>query len=133
MKLHSDILEYDAICDALQRAKNSGKITHDVQFVKMDRAGSRTRKFGCEIQLGTYDQESGPTKSRHYKNSGKHGATSEYGTGDPVWAATYDEWGWFITELFTVDPDLIFGSYKGVKSFHDQTKGKYRPILMEWP
>jgi hypothetical protein len=133
MKLHSDVLDILSIRGAMEKAKGHGLVTHDIEFVEFQLQGSRSRKAGYEIQLGTYDQGSGPTKSRHYKNGGNMGATSGHYTTDRVWAATYDEWGWFIVELFNTDPEAIFGPYKGVRSFHAQTQNKYRPILAEWP
>lgn len=119
MKLHTDILTSMNIDEALNRAKEAGKVTRDIYFVQKNGAGSRSRRAGYEIQLGTDDKTSGPTNSRRFKNSGWTGA-------DTVYAATYDEWGWFIAQLFEVDPDAIFGNYKGVEDFHEQTKNAYR-------
>lgn len=119
MILYTDTIARNDVWAALNRAKWNHKVTNDIDLVQFDGPNrSRNRKFSFKIQLGTYDKTSGPTKSRHYKNSG------QYGAGD-VWAATYDEWGWFIAELFAVDPDAIFGPYKGLDSFNAQTANKY--------
>jgi hypothetical protein len=119
MKLHSDTITWGNLREALDQAKRKGGVAQDVYFCQINGAGSRSRSNGYEIQLGTDDKTTGPTKSRRYKNSGQHGA-------DSVYAATWDEWGWFITELFQVDPNAIFGGYKGAEDFHAKTDGKFR-------
>lgn len=118
MKLHSDKLTDDDVREALGQAKAAGKVTQDVCMVQFMPGGSRSRARSWAIQLGTEDKTSGPTKSRHYKNSGQYGRSQ-------VWAATYDEWGWFIAQLFAVDPDATFGPYLGLDSFNAQTASKY--------
>jgi hypothetical protein len=114
MKLHSNTIDYAAVIAAMNTAKDAGRISQDVFFVKLDHAGSRSRRNAFDIQLGTYDKTTGPTKSRKYKNSGTSGA-------DSIWSATYSEWGWFIAELFAIDPEATFGPYKGVADFNEQT------------
>ncbi len=42
------------------------------------------------------------------------------------YAATYDEWGYWLAALFAIDPEMLAGNYKGVDSFHALTKGAYR-------
>lgn len=125
MKLHSNTIRYADVVESMRRAKNAGLVSQDVFFVKCDHAGSRSRAFAFEIQLGAMDQRSGPTNSRHYKNTGHSGA----GYGDEkIWAASYDEWGWYIAELFAIDPDAVFGTYKGRDSFNAQTGGKFATV-----
>lgn len=114
MKLHADKITLTNVYDALFAAKAAGKITEDVHFVVLHKSPSRSRRHGYEIQLGTDDKTTGPTRSRHYKNSGHSGAAS-------VYAATYAEWGWLIAELFAINPDATFGPYKGIDSFNTQT------------
>jgi hypothetical protein len=114
MKLHSDKITIDNIYAALLAAKNAGGVAKDVTFVVGHKSLSRSRQHGYEIQLGTLDKTSGPTRTRHYKNSGTNGAEN-------VYAATYAEWGWFIAELFAIDPDATFGPYKGIDDFNTKT------------
>lgn len=114
MRLHSDVLKADHIIRALQNSKDAGKVDFNVQFVSLDPRGSRSRKHAYEVQLGWYGQKiSGD--GRRYKNSGVNGS------GD-VYAATYDEWGWFIDELYKLDPLLVFGHYKTRAEFHSMTR-----------
>jgi hypothetical protein len=124
MKLHTTLSALD-IRDALTRAQNAGKVARDVWFEQLDEQASRSRPNGFLIQLGTTDKSSGPGRSRHYKNSGQYGATSEWVNGSPVWAATYDEWGWFIAEVFRMDFGAKFGPYDGFSDFHARTGDRY--------
>lgn len=122
MKLHSNILTEASVYLALYEAKKRGKVADSVHFVVFKEQGSRSRKTGFEIQLGTYDKV--PGDKRTWKNSGQWGAESAR-NGQGIYAATYDEWGWFIAELFAKDEDAIFGSYKGYDDFLRQTKFAY--------
>jgi hypothetical protein len=124
MKLHTQLFSQD-VRDALADTKLAGQMTDDVEFVQFTPRGSRSHLHGFLIQLGTYDQHSGPANSRHYKNSGQYGATSEYFQGENIWAATYDEWGWFIARIFALDPEARFGHYRDRDDFNRQTGYKY--------
>lgn len=120
MKMHSNILTESAIREALERAKERGNVDRDVHFMILEPRGSRQRANGFEIRLewlGTKTKGDG----RRWTNSGNGGANSEH-NGNGTYAATYDEWGWFIAELFNKDEELIFGHYKGWDSFLTQTR-----------
>lgn len=110
MKLHTSLARTD-VCAALRAVKADGQMAEDVMFMQLDAEGSRTHERGFKVQLGTYDPGSGPGKSRHFKNSGQYGASR-------VWAATYDEWGYFIAEVFRRDPGASFGPYKCLADLH---------------
>lgn len=118
MKIHSDTLTGADLEGALCAARSAEHITPDVHFVVFGQAGSRSHRAAHEVQLGTYDKTTGPTKSRHYKNSGTHGA-------DSVWAATYDEWGWFLAEVYRRDASAMAGPYKSRDDFGEKTKHAY--------
>ena len=120
MKLHTK-LDYSQITNAMREVKQRGQVTEDVFFVQFDYENSRSHANGWKIQLGTFDKTTGPTKSRHYKNTGQWGADSD----SRIWAATYNEWGWFIAEIFEMDPDATFGYYKGINDFHKKTGWKF--------
>jgi hypothetical protein len=141
MRLHSS-LTYGQVHQALHRAQTKGKITQDVTFVTDGMIGpyrSQTHARSYEIQLGTYDKTSLPAgytdqnghkmKVRRHKNSGDQGATS----GVYAWAATYDEWGYFIAEVFGMDPEARFGGlgksnwgYRSLDDFHAKTGGRFK-------
>lgn len=114
MRIHVNILtSFD-----IYRALVDSRIAADVYPVVMEQHGSRTHTRAFEVQLGTEDKTSGPTRSRHYKNSGTHGAGN-------VYAATYDEWGYFLANLFDQDPTAKAGPYADRADFHAKTECKY--------
>lgn len=134
MKLHTNLSRVD-IYEALYAAKRKGRVTPDIEFVVMDIAGSRTHRTAYEIQLGTYDKDSLPegTRDQHgkkmrvrrFKNSGHSGAGN-------VYSATWDEWGWFMREVFDREFDSRFGGlgktawgYKDVDDFHEKTDWQF--------
>lgn len=134
MRLHTN-LSYTQVCGALQDAKLDGHVTSDVTFVNYSRHGSRTMPAAHEIQLGTYDKDSLPAgytdqngyrmNVRRFKNSGDSGAESGY-YEPAVWAATWDEWGWFIARVFQLDPDASWtGHYSSSADFHRKTGRKF--------
>jgi hypothetical protein len=46
-------------------------------------------------------------------------------------AATWEEWGWWIQRLLEIDPDAIFGPYRGAADFHRQTNTQfYEPVRL---
>lgn len=145
MRLHTQLTGPD-VGNALLRAKKAGRVTEDVQFTVFGTYKSRTHAYAYEIQLGTYDKHSLPEGTvdqhgkkmhvRRFKNSGNSGASSEYGYYENVWAATYDEWGWFIAEIFKADPTARwgpkpkpgrtgYGIYASPDDFHEKTHGNF--------
>ena len=72
-------------------------------------AGSRTRRYAADVHLVSWVGGKG-TDHPYRSNSG--------------WAATYDEWGWFLAHVFAADPSAIAGPYKGIDDFHAQVDGK---------
>jgi hypothetical protein len=115
MKLHSDTLNRNDICEALAEAKRKGRVDSDVHFDILEARGSRTRKAGFEIRL-EWLGEKVKGDGRRPTNSGNRGG------GSQQWAALWEEWGWFILELFRKDSGLVFGSYKSLDDFHSQTR-----------
>lgn len=118
MKLHSDILNRMSIREALLKAQQSGKVDPLVDFSTLDARGSRTRKAAFEIRLEWLGEKQ-KGDGRKYTNSGNRGG----GTG--TYAAFYDEWGWFIVELYRIDPDMVFGHYKTRDDFDTMTHYKF--------
>jgi len=115
MKLHSDTLDVDGINDALRRAKDAGHVDGQVVFSQLTAAGSRSRRNGFEIRLEWLGEKQ-KGDGRRYTNGGNRGAdTASYG-------AFWEEWGWFIHELYSVDPELIFGHYKDRDTFDTMTR-----------
>jgi hypothetical protein len=125
MRIHTSKLGRLDVRECLAAAQRSGKVTSDIEFVIGPvEYGSKSRDRAFEVQLGTWDQTSGPTKSRHFKNTGTYGA-------DRVWAATYDEWGHFLALVFLCDRNATAGPYKGHDDFHAKTHDAYLTITDE--
>lgn len=120
MRIHTNSDSPRSTIDqALRNAIRRGNVAPDVHFVVGPTVyGSRSHAHGVEVQLGTYDSSSGPTRSRHFKNTGTSGA-------DHIWAATWDEWGWFLAEVFNYDPSAKAGPYVGREGFDAATSNAY--------
>lgn len=119
MKMHSDTLTESDIRDALKRAKDLGQVDRLTNFEVLDARGSRTRKNGFEIRLAWYGEKV-KGDGRRWTNTGHSGAD----TGG-FYAAKYDEWGWFIDELFNADPNMVFGHYKDRDTFDTMTRNAF--------
>jgi hypothetical protein len=122
MKLHTNVLTEQDIRDALESEKASGRIAPYVRFKVMDPKGSRSHMRAFEVQLESVD-----CIARDGRRRGNDGA---YGAMQEMWAATYDEWGFFLAALFRVDPDLICGTvknpvYDGVDDYNEKTAETY--------
>jgi hypothetical protein len=121
MKLHTK-LDMNDVYASMLVTQARGLMAEDVFFYQIIEEPSRTHQYGFKIQLGTWDQRSGPKNSRNYKQM----TTKSGKTDDKLWAATYEEWGWFLADIFDRDPDASFGHYKTKALFHEMTKGKFR-------
>lgn len=138
MRLYTH-LSMQQVTWALREVKNEKHVAEDVYFVKpMDPRRSRGQwVWSYEIQLGTYcktslpegyrDQYGKRLAVRRYKNTGDSGA-------GPVWAATWHEWGWFMTTIFDLDPDAKFGTaYPSAVAFHAKTRNEFRKPVASGP
>lgn len=101
------------------------KLNADVFYDRWTESRSRThdRKFDLILRGNTRLSRSGVWRKR-----------PNFGAGG--WAATFDEWGWFLAALFDADPTARCGSatfpvYADREDFHDRTHGVYRPIGVE--
>lgn len=119
MKLHTNLSHYTDVTAALRRAKDAGHVDQGVYFEVLEYAGSRSHPGAFEVKLGWYGEKV-KGDGRRWTNTGNRGA----GTGN--YAATWDEWGWFIAELFRADPGAAFGHYKTEAMFHEMTKNKFK-------
>jgi hypothetical protein len=97
MKIHTDTLTYHDLREAAPVGV----------YLTTQKCGSRKRAQGFTVFL----EGSSPHKSQH----------------DPAAnAATWDEWGVWIDNLFAIEPDAIIGSYDGVEDFYIHT-AKHQP------
>lgn len=100
------------------------KLKADVYMERWYEYGSRSRARAFDVILrGLHSTTRDGTKRRR-PNLGASHDRSYY----DQWAATYDEWGWFLAALFEADPlARCEGTYDGREDFHEKTNNKYRP------
>lgn len=125
MRFHTDTLTYNDIIDALTQEQERGRIAGDVKFKELKLHSSRDRARAFEIQLEALTKE--PGDGRRSGNSGSYGAM--VGNG---YAATYDEWGWLLANLYARDAYMRVGAkgspiYRDDDDFHDKTGLSYAP------
>jgi hypothetical protein len=120
MRIYSNVLT-SADLDAAIRAANERTPTRDVdpfygligfeRCLRLNR--TRIRARGWDVLLYR-------TGSTMHFNSGQHGAGEEG-------AASWDDWGWFLAELYLRDPVMRAGSYNGEAEFHRATRNGFKP------
>lgn len=123
MRIHTDYLKYDDIIDILNTLHRIGRIPRHVVFKKVTEHGSRDYERAFEVQLQAMRKEDGD--GRRQGNSGSYGAGDNY-------AATFDEWGWFLSSLYEKDEYARAGSkenalYHDKDDFHEKTGLSYHP------
>jgi hypothetical protein len=117
MRIHSDVL----IMANFYGATKAAKLSPDVWVEDFSQHGSRKRSRGYEVRLAAEAGRDYKGTARRPRNSGSYGA--EDGTYQK--AATYDEHGKWIAELYKVDPEAIVGPYKNAEDFHSKTRYAY--------
>ncbi|QUE25380.1 hypothetical protein SEA_FIZZLES_86 [Microbacterium phage Fizzles] len=126
MRIHTNVIGYTVqIRNALKEQKAFGRIASHVSFKTLEHRGSRTHQFAYEIQLEAEVRDNG----RRAGNSGSYGAMRPEADG---FAATYDEWGWLLAALYTLDWKMVVGSpkyptYTDGDDFHHKTAWTYDP------
>lgn len=115
MRIHSDTLTFGDLTDALRVTKLS---VEGVWLYNSSDHGSRKRAHAFEVALRAEPGRDRNGKARRAPNSGSYGA--DYGR-----AATYDEWGYWLAELFRRDPNAVMTYYNGADDFHAKTKHAY--------
>lgn len=106
MKLHTDTLTERDFYDAARIAR--------VDFSRLDRKGSRSRDHGFDFTL--------TGESRRRPNAGT-GPGDHIGPDD--YAATWDQWGVFLSILFDRDPNATCAAYDGADDFHVRTDDRF--------
>jgi hypothetical protein len=126
MKLHTS-LDEDEIRACMNRAQAAGELPADIVFDVFGQAGSRSHPHGFEIHLASArkDTRADSVTRKNNPMAGSHGG--------PRYAASYDEWGWFLAELFTADPDAKAAPYKNADDFHAKTRWAYAAGTDEMP
>lgn len=114
MRIHSNNITRTDLHRARVVASAGGHGIVDFQDAPT-RHGSRSHSEAWNVKL-----EGDGSVQRRRTNFGR----AAYGEQAP-YAATYDAWGWFLGHLFTIDPTMYAGPYKGEADFHAQTRCKY--------
>lgn len=118
MRIHSDIFTGSSFTDALR----SAGLTDEVRVEDLSLHNSRKRACGFEVRLAASEGRDRNGKARRPRMTGRYGSEN---APDYVKAATYDEHGYWIAELFKIDPEAIIGPYKGVENFNELTRYAY--------
>lgn len=145
MRLHTSLGGLQ-IAGALQRAKDRNHIGQSVTFAVDTAYKSATHPRAFEIQLGsddnrdlppfTFDRRGKRMRVRRARNHTTHMSPNRY-------AATWHEWGWFIREVFELDPGARWGAdksktslrglwgYSDLADFNKQTAGVFAELNPE--
>lgn len=115
MKIHTNLIEEAHLTRARTYAMEQAE-QGAFWIADMEVQGSRTHGHKLVVHL-----EGDGSTSRRRRNSGTYGAV----VGS--FAATYDQWGWFLAYLFDIDPEARTDGrgYNGFDNYHEQTQGKY--------
>jgi hypothetical protein len=117
MKLHTT-LSREQIRTALRYAKIQDTVGTDIVISRIDSAVSRSHSHAYELMLGSCQKHRPDGKCRRVRVNGAYDWER--------YAATWDEWGWFIAQIMKMDPHAKFGPYRNSHHFHEMTKGAYR-------
>lgn len=113
MRIHADSLTISDIYAATDRAGQNVRVV-------VTEHGSRKRARAFNVTLSG-------TSSRR-RNTGNHGAAGEdsYWGPDRSHAATWDEWGMFLSELFRRDADAVVpGAYESGEHYRWVTGARF--------
>lgn len=112
---------------ALQECKDVGTVAKHVSFKVLTSHRRSGPGSALEVQLEAAVRDRG----RRAGNSGSYGAGNGY-------AATHDEWGFFLAALYRLaGEDLIVGSgkfktYLDASDFHEKTGRTYDPAYIDY-
>jgi hypothetical protein len=118
MMVFSDTLTPADFVNALEGAQAAGLIGPGVFLAELEEKRTKGNKRARKYTLQLAAAAKMPGDKRRRINSGTHGAGN-------AWAATWDEWGFFMAEVFARDASAMFGPYEGADDFGNKTKGAY--------
>lgn len=126
MKIHTS-LGYTTV----QRVGATDERLRDV-ITSIEESGSRTHRHAYHLTLrGSYPVSSVNGAKRRRANSGHYGAAGH--PSAPEYAATFDEWGYWLAALYELDPAARCGGtithpvYADRADFHNRTNNAYKP------
>ena len=106
MRIHANTLTTGDIREAARIAR--------VDIVQLSTHGSRTLDYAFNVKL--------EGESRRRPNGGSSGAGSGY-------AATWDQWGVFLSILFDRDPTIVTTYYASWQDFYRATDRRFAPSI----
>lgn len=119
MKLYTTLTETQ-VRACLAEAQEAGLVAPDIEFDLFAPTGSRSHAHAhaYEVHLATAQQRT--------RADGKARPIAAYTGGNGrKYAATRDEWGWFLAAFFGADPNAQAWQYKGDQDFHRKTRYAY--------
>lgn len=136
MKIHTNTLTTADLWACMARAAELGR-TSGVYVDSAEQVGSRSHSHAIRFRLAA-DQAPGRRRPR---NTGTYGAEGSWRDGGErhQYAATWDDHGHWMAQVFEVDPLAVFShggassaSYRGREHFHAATGCKYVPLPLGW-
>lgn len=127
MRIHSDKLTPEILRDCLAndpRFDNTG-----AAIWRLNSHRSTKRKFAFEVRIGADAGKDRNGKTRRPSMGGGYHNPMGYAENYTEKALTYNEWGYWIANVFEFDPDAIIGPYDGVDDFVATTN---RPWSNDW-
>lgn len=111
MRIHTDNLGWADLSEAFDSVRSEAP---HVTLNIVSQHGSRSHRQAFEVNLRGHGD-------RHTRrpNTGTIGANSD------EYAATHDDWGWFLSAIYRRDVFAKVGPYKSMVHFHRVTKGAY--------
>lgn len=116
MRIHSNILNGGDFAAAVRAAGLAGVVVREFSI-----HSSTKRVRGFEVRLAAEPGRDYNGKARRPRMNAPYGSDCSA----PIKAATYDEHGQWIKELFKIDPEAIIGPYDGAHDFHEKTRYAY--------
>jgi hypothetical protein len=105
MRIHTNNLSKAEVASTLG-------MPDDVTVHVVSQHGSRTHRIAYEVALrGQSKRHKQAPQTRDDSMPGK--------------AATWEDWGQYLANLYRMDVDLVAGPYTDRADFHKQTKGKF--------
>lgn len=105
MRIHTDTLTSADVYNACDAATRSVSGTKTVRPTRLELHGSRKRARAFDVILT--------------------GSNSRRQNGGQDYAATYDEWGYFLAHLFARDPQMTCDYYDDAADFQTKTDRRY--------
>jgi hypothetical protein len=102
--------------------KADDRLGQDLYFENLTEHGSRTHERAFNVKLWSQNRTtiSGATRRRPNPGTG-----NRFG-GMGAYAATFDEWGYFLAALFEADPHArVVHAYSDRADFHERTNRAY--------